>query len=88
MKVSANSIKGLIVVVVMATIFFSMAPALVHTFGLGVGDFLTELTNTTVYGTGPGAIATILNNNWGYFLIVGALVLVIGLATGIFKGRR
>lgn len=87
-KLSAGSIKALIIVVVMATVFFSMAPALIHTFGGGVNDFLDELENTTLYGTGPAGIATILQNNWGYFLVVGALVLVVGLTSGIFKGRR
>ena len=89
-KITSESIKGMIIVVVMAVIFFSMAPSLLHTFGLGVGSLLTEVQNSSVYGTGPASLGSVLENNWGYFLLVGILILIISLSSGLFKtgGRR
>lgn len=89
MKITAGSLKGLIVVVVLGTLFFSMAPTLVYTLSNGVSQFLTMISgNTTLYGTGPASIAGIVEDNWGYFLVVGALLLVIGVTSSLFKGGR
>lgn len=87
-KINASSIKMLLIVVVMGTLFFSMAPSLVHTFSVGVDTFLDELGNTTLYGSGPAAIAGVIQDNWGYFLAVGALTLILTLVGGIFVMKK
>lgn len=89
MTINKNSMQKLIIVVVMATLFFSMAPSLVHTMSTGVSDFLGSISgNTTLYGSGPSSIATVVNNNWGYFLVIGVLTLVIGIASSLFYLKR
>lgn len=88
-KVGSGSIKNLLVVVVMATLFFAMAPSLVYTMSTGVADFLGSISgNSTLYGSAPSSIATILANNWGMFLIVGVLGLIISVVGGLFYLRR
>lgn len=87
-KITTGSLKGLIVVVIMGTLFFSMAPSLVYTLSQGIAEFLTMISgNTTLYGSGPASIASIVASNWGYFLVVGALLLVISVASGIFSPK-
>lgn len=89
-KLHAGMFKGLILVAILATIFFAMAPSLVHTVALGQYTLLTELTNTTLYGATGGSVATTVRSNVGALWIVGALVFIISVIGGFFavKGRR
>lgn len=89
MKISAGAIKGLLIVVVMGSMFFAMAPSLIYTLSTGIASLLGAVEgNSTLYGSGPSAIAGILADNWGYFLVVGILTLVIGVSSGIFNGKK
>lgn len=89
MAVTSGKIKGLLITVVLATLFFAMAPDLVYELSQGVSSFLQMIAgNETLYGAGPAGIATVVKNNWGYFLAVGVLTLVISVVAGIFAMKK
>lgn len=88
-KVTAGKITGLVVALVMVAIFFSMATDLTYTMSGDVNEFLGHIEgNTTLYGTGPAAIAGTVGDNWGYFLVVGVLTTIIAVIGGVFYLRR
>lgn len=87
-KFGPNALKGVLIVTIMATLFFSMLPSLLYTMSTGIDDTLEAIQlNTTLYGTGPAGIAGTVQANWGYFIVVGVLLLVIGVVSGVFKKR-
>lgn len=89
MGISGKSINKLVITVIMAVLFFSMAPSLVYTLGTKVVEFLTMISgNTTTFGAGPSAIATVVANNWGYFLVAGLVMLIITVIGGLFYVKR
>lgn len=87
-RVGPGMIKGVLITLVMAMALFTLAPTLIHNVGIGVSGLATELSNTTLYGTGAGSIGASLDDYFGYFVVIGALVFLIAIGIGIFKGGR
>lgn len=87
--VSTGMIKGFIVGLIMLTVFLSIAPNLIHTSAVSVTALSTELSNSTLYGSGAAAIGGQIDDWTGYFWVVGPLILLITVILGVFlRGRR
>ena len=87
-KVNERSIVGVIMVVLFGVVLLKMLPSLIPLASNSAADLFTTLGNNTVSGVGTEASAFSLEmpSILGWFWIVGPILLVIGIALGMFKG--
>jgi hypothetical protein len=91
MTVKEKNITNVIYVVIFAVVLLTMLPSLIPLASNAAADLFTTLGNNTVsaVGTDAAAFALQMPDLLGWFWILGPIVLVIGIAMGMFKsGRR
>lgn len=92
--VNAGKIKGLILVVIFASVLFSVAVSVVPTLVSNMYGLTTNLSaDSTALGSGAATLIGNSNTYFGWFLAVGLILMFLGIAMGIFairkgKGRR
>jgi hypothetical protein len=93
-QVNKNTIVNTILVVLFGVVLLKMLPSLIPLASNAAADLFTTLGNNTASGVGveAAAFATEVPSILGWFWIVSPVILVIGLALGMFaygkgKGR-
>lgn len=86
--VGVGMIKAAIVGLIFLTVLLSILPDLIHTSAESVQTLSTELSNSTIYGSGAANIGSNLSTWTGYFWVIGPLLLIITIVLGLFMRKR
>lgn len=88
MKVGAGAIVGLILSLIMLTVFLSVAEDTIPTAATAYHNLSDTLAgNSAIYGTDAASFAGDTDDYLGWFWALGPFVLVIGIVLAVFMRR-
>ena|SRR3990167_3861422 len=89
MKINEETLKAFIVIMIFALVLFSLAASVLPTTIKSAHNLTESLENGADYlGTAPAALAGTVDDNMGYFWIIGVVLVIIAVAMGWYTVNK